>query len=121
MKIYLKRLIWSIFNAFEGIKYGISQQNFFLMILLAVGSLGFGFWLKISYFEWLLLIIVIGFILSLEMLNTVMETTLDFIEPNKSPKIKQIKDIIAGSVFIACLTALIFGAIIFLPKIFALI
>jgi len=55
------------------------------------------------------------------MLNTVMETTLDFIEPNKSPKIKQIKDIIAGSVFIACLTALIFGAIIFLPKIFALI
>lgn len=121
MKISFRRLVRSVFNAFQGIEFACSQQNFFLMILLALGSLILGFWLKITYFEWLVLIVIIGFMLSLEMLNTVVETTLDFIEPNSSNKIRHIKDVIAGAVFIACLMALIIGFLIFLPKIFFLI
>jgi len=111
----------SVFNALEGIKYACFQQNFSLMIFLAVISLILGFWLKISYTEWLVLVVAIGFVLSLEMLNTMVETILDIIEPNKSPKVKQVKDIIAGAVLIACLTALILGFIIFLPKILLII
>ncbi|MFA5360640.1 MAG: diacylglycerol kinase family protein [Candidatus Paceibacterota bacterium] len=120
MKISFKKWFQSVLNAFQGIKYACSQQNFFLMILLAIVSLGFGFWLKISYYEWLAIIIVIGSVLSLEMLNTMVETTLDIIEPNESSKVKQIKDIIAGAVLIACLMALIIGILIFLPKILEL-
>jgi len=117
MKLSFKRLLKSIFNAFQGIKYAFSQQNFFLMLLMAIGTLIFSFWLRISYFEWLVMIFLIGFILSLEMLNTVLERTLDFLEPYISDKVKVIKDLIAGAVFIACLTAIILGFIIFLPKI----
>ena len=117
MKLSFKRLLKSIFNAFQGIKYAFSQQNFFLMFLMAIGTLIFSFWLRISYFEWLVMIFLIGFILSLEMLNTVLERTLDFLEPYISDKVKVIKDLIAGAVFIACLTAIILGFIIFLPKI----
>jgi diacylglycerol kinase len=120
-KISFKMWLRSVFNALEGIKYACFQQNFSLMIFLAVISLILGFWLKISYTEWLVLVVAIGFVLSLEMLNTMVETILDIIEPNKSPKVKQVKDIIAGAVLIACLTALILGFIIFLPKILLII
>ena len=117
MKLSFKKFLKSISNAFQGIKYAFSQQNFFLMFLMAIGTLILAFWLRISYFEWLIIIFLIGSILSLEMLNTVLEKTLDFLEPYISDKIKMIKDLIAGAVFIACLTALILGFIIFLPKI----
>ena len=117
MKLSFKKFLKSISNAFHGIKYAFSQQNFFLMFLMAIGTLILAFWLRISYFEWLIIIFLIGSILSLEMLNTVLEKTLDFLEPYISDKIKMIKDLIAGAVFIACLTAIILGFIIFLPKI----
>jgi diacylglycerol kinase len=117
MKLSFKKLFESIFNAFQGIEYAFSQQNFFLMFFIAIGTLILGFWLQISYFEWLMIIFLIGFILSLEMLNTVLEKTLDFLEPYISDKIRMIKDLIAGAVLIACLTAITLGFIIFLPKI----
>ena len=117
MKLSFKRLLKSVSNAFQGIKYTFSQQNFLLMFLMAIGTLILAFWLRIFYFEWLIIIFLIGSILSLEMLNTVLERTLDFLEPYISDKIKMIKDLIAGAVLLACLTAIILGFIIFFPKI----
>ena len=117
MKLSFKRFLKSIYNASKGIKYVFLQQNFFLMILIAIGTLILGFWLQISYFEWLIIISLIGSVLSLEILNTVLERTLDFLEPYISDNIRMIKDLIAGAVFLSCLTALILGFIIFLPKI----
>jgi len=116
MRISFKRLLRSFFHAFQGIRYVLSQQNFFLMLFISIVILSLGFWLQISYFEWLIIIFLIGFILCLEILNSVLEKTLDFLEPNISDKIKEIKDLIAGAVFLACLTAVILGFIIFLPK-----
>jgi len=116
MKLSFKKLLKSIYHASQGIKYVFLQQNFLLMFLIAIGTLILGFWLQISYFEWLIMIFLIGSVLSLEILNTVLERTLDFLEPYISDKIRMIKDLIAGAVFIACLTALILGFIIFLPK-----
>jgi len=117
MKFSFKKLLDSIYYSFQGIRYSFSQQSFFLMFLVAIGTLIFSFWLQISYFEWLVIIFLIGFILSLEILNTVFERTLDFLEPYISDKVKLIKDLIAGAVFMACLTSIILGFIIFFPKI----
>jgi diacylglycerol kinase len=117
MKLSFRGLLKSVSNASQGIEYAFSQQNFFLMLLIAIGTLILAFWLRISYFEWLIIIFLIGSILSLEMLNTVLERTLDFLEPYISDKIKMIKDLIAGAVLLACLTATILGFIIFFPKI----
>jgi len=117
MKLSFRRLLKSVNHASQGIRYAFSQQNFFLMFLMAIGTLILGFWLQISYFEWLIIIFLIGSILSLEMLNTVLERTLDFLEPYISDKIRMIKDLIAGAVLIACFTAMILGFIIFFPKI----
>jgi len=88
MKLSFKKFLKSIENAFKGIKYVFLQQNFFLMVLITIGTLILGFWLQVLYFEWLIIIFLIGFILSLEILNTVLEKTLDFLEPYISDNIK---------------------------------
>lgn len=78
------------------------------------------FWLKISKFEWLVVVFTIGLVISLEMINSVVERISDFIHPKYNDKIKKIKDISAGAVLITALTALIIGIIIFSTRIFNL-
>ena len=43
---------------------------------------------------------------------------MDFISCQKHPEIKIIKDLAAGGVLVSAITALITGAIIFIPKLF---
>lgn len=120
MKLSLRKWLHSLKYAFEGIKFAINQQNFFLISLIAIIVILFGFYFKLSSTEWLIVILTIGFVLSLEALNTIWEKTLDLLQPYFSPKVKNIKDLVAGAVVIACLTSIIIGLIIFVPKIWNL-
>ncbi len=76
-----------------------------------------GFYFEISNTEWLIQIIAIGLVMSIEGVNTAIEAISDFIHPEKNDKIGFIKDISAGAVFIASIAAVIVGLIIYLPKI----
>ncbi|MNL84876.1 Prokaryotic diacylglycerol kinase [compost metagenome] len=58
----------------------------------------------------------IGLIMSIEGLNTAVEKIADFIHPNYHERIGFIKDIAAGAVFFAALTAIAIGLIIYIPK-----
>ncbi len=75
-----------------------------------------GFYLKISQTEWLFQTMAIGLVMSIEGLNTAVEKIADFIHPNYHERIGFIKDIAAGAVFFAALTAIAIGLIIYLPK-----
>lgn len=68
--------------------------------------------------EMLALVIVIGLVWMAEAFNTAIERIVDFISPSYHREAGIIKDIAAGAVLIAAITAVITGAIIFLPKIF---
>lgn len=76
-----------------------------------------GFLLKISKSEWFAVLLSIGFVLVTEIINTSIENLADFVSPGKDDRIKKIKDLSAAAVFIAAVTALLIGLIIFLPKI----
>ncbi len=76
-----------------------------------------GFYFKISATEWLIQILAIGLVMSIEGINTAIEAIADFIHPDKHKKIGYIKDIAAGAVFIASIAAALAGLIIYLPKI----
>jgi diacylglycerol kinase (ATP) len=54
--------------------------------------------------------------MSVEGLNTAVEKVADFIHPEFHERIGFIKDIAAGAVFFAALTAIVIGAIIYVPK-----
>lgn len=75
-----------------------------------------GFYFKISPTEWMLQIFAIGLVMTAEGLNTAIEEICDFIHPDFNKKIGFIKDVAAGAVFFAAITAVIIGGIIYIPK-----
>lgn len=77
-----------------------------------------GFYFEISNYEWMIQILAIGLVMSMEGVNTAIEEVANFIHPERHDKIGLIKDIAAGAVFIASVFACIIGLIIYLPKIF---
>jgi diacylglycerol kinase (ATP) len=75
-----------------------------------------GFYFEITITEWLFQILALGLVLSIEGLNTAVEKIADFIHPNYHEKIGFIKDIAAGSVFFAAMTAIAMILLIYIPK-----
>ena len=76
-----------------------------------------GFYFQITSTEWLFQILAIGLVLSVEGLNTAVEKVADFIHPNYHERIGFIKDIAAGAVFFAAMTAIAIGLTIYIPYI----
>ena len=75
-----------------------------------------GFYFKITPTEWMMQILAIGLVLSMEGINTAAEEIADFVHPDFHNKIGFIKDVAAGAVFFAAITAVIIGGIIYIPK-----
>lgn len=74
-----------------------------------------GFYVEISTAEWIFQIFAIGLVMSLEGANTAIEEIADFIHPDFHHKIGLIKDLAAGAVFFAAITAVIIGLFIYIP------
>jgi diacylglycerol kinase (ATP) len=73
---------------------------------------------KVSITEAIALVIVTGFVWVAEIFNTAIERIMDFISTEKNSNIKFIKDLAACGVLISSVTAMITGAIVFIPKLF---
>lgn len=86
-------------------------------LLAALVVVVLGFVLKVSSWEWIILILVMGGVFTMELINTSIEKLADLYSSEFNPKIKKIKDLSAGAVLVASITALLIGLIIFLPKI----
>ncbi|MFL2603090.1 MAG: diacylglycerol kinase family protein [Cryomorphaceae bacterium] len=114
----LKGIIIAINGMFFLLKNeeAIKVQSFVFLIIIALG-----FYFEITSKEWIIHIILIGFILTTEALNTVAEKICDLINPKYDERIKLIKDISAGAVSFAVLSSLIILLIIYFPYIKQLI
>lgn len=110
---------------FRSFKYAIrgigivfkEEFNARVHFLAAIVVIVLGFVLKVAWFEWIILILVMGGVFTMELINTSIEGLADLYSTELNPKIKKIKDLSAGAVLVAAITALIIGLIIFLPKI----
>lgn len=108
----------SLKNALNGIKYVLSDgRNVRIQICFAIVAIVLGFVLKISLIEFLILILTIFFVLVSEFINTALENLADLYTTEYNEKVKNIKDIAAGTVTLAAVASIIVGIIIFLPKI----
>ena len=113
-----KRLINSFKYAFEGIYTGLKiEQNMKIHFIIMILVIIFGIILKISKMEWIICIILFAFVISLELINTAIENTVDLITQEKNPKAKIAKDVAAGAVLVSAIASAIIGLIIFVPKI----
>ena len=114
-----KKLRNSFKYAFEGIVEAYkAEQNlkihFFIMTLVIIA----GFIFKISAMEWMVCLLLFAIVISLELVNTAIETTVDIAMPEINEKAKYAKDIAAGAVLFSAIISVIIGLIIFLPKVF---
>ena len=107
----------SIGFAFKGaIKLITTEHSIMVQSSIAVVLIIAGFYFNISHEEWMFQTLAIGLVISIEGLNTAVEKVADFIHPEFHHRIGFIKDIAAGAVFFAALTAIVIGAIIYVPK-----
>ena len=93
------------------------EHNARIHLVAAIIVAVLGWLLKVSHMEAVALTIVIGLVWVTEMLNTCIEKTMDMITLERHPQVKIIKDLAAGAVLIAAITAAMVGAFIFIPKI----
>ena len=117
----MKKFMKSFYYAFCGIKACFkSERNFKVHAATAVAAVIFSFLFKLSAVEWMFIIGSIVSVMTTEIINTAIEKTADFIEPNRNDTIRIIKDMTAGMVLITAIGAFLVACIIFIPKIFSL-
>lgn len=111
--------IKSVGYALEGVVvFFKTQHNALIQTIFAVAAIILGCIWEISATEWCFLIFAIALVFITEMLNTAIEFLTDLASPNIHPQAKKVKDVAAGAVLVAAITAAIIGLIIFLPKMF---
>ena len=114
----IKDRLRSFRYAWNGLKIAWKEEhNFRVHLMAACLAIVCGFLLTVSHYEWLAIIFSIGFVFVCELLNTALENLADFVCPERHPRIKRVKDIAAAAVMLSSITALLIGAIIFIPKI----
>lgn len=109
----LKSMVFAAKGAFKLIttEHSVMVQSSLVVIMTFAG-----FYFEITREEWLFQIFAFGLVLSIEGLNTAVEKIADFVHPDFHEKIGFIKDIAAGAVFFAAITAITIGSIIYIPK-----
>jgi undecaprenol kinase/diacylglycerol kinase (ATP) len=118
----MSSFIKAVQHAAVGIVYFFKQErNGKIQGFIGILAILMGAWLHITAIEWILVILCIAVVIALEMINTAIEKTANFITSEFHPHIKNIKDIAAAAVLWAAICSTIIGAIIFLPKILSII
>lgn len=116
-----KRLINSFKFAIEGIIYAFKyEQNIIVHTLVMFLVIILGIIVKLSYYEWLICLILFGLVIATEMINTSIEAVVDLACPKIDPLAKIAKDTASGAVLVFALTAVVVGIIIFIPRIIGL-
>ncbi len=115
-----ERIVFKFKNAINGIKISmiedrsIKVQVFFMVFAILISLI-----LKVTSFEFIIIIIVSSLVVALEFVNSSIELLSDFATDNKySEVIKKVKDLSAAAVLIGSISALVVGIIIFSKYIF---
>lgn len=110
--------ILSFKYAFAGLIAALKEEPnlkfHFLAGLLVIIA---GVILRISRTDWMIIIFLIGFVISVELTNTAIEAVVDAFTDKEHSGAKLAKDISAGAVLVAAATSAILGIMIFLPYI----
>lgn len=111
-----KHRVLSFKYAVEGIFSAIkTEPNLKIHFIIVLIVILLGWFFMISTLEWIIVITMMGLVISLELTNTAIEAMIDYLIPNIHPVAKKVKDISAGAVLIASISALIIGLLVFLP------
>ncbi len=104
----------SFVYAFQGITALLRREhNAWLHLGAAAGAGALGWALGISRVEWCLVTFAVGSVLTAEAFNTAIEALADAVKPEQNPGVGRAKDLAAGGVLLASLTAAVVGGLVF--------
>lgn len=111
-----KKFLKSLSYATEGLGAAFAtQRNFRLQLAIGALSIILAALLGFSRLEWIILLLAVCFILSVELVNTIVETIVDLVSPDINPRAKLAKNIGAGVVLINAIIIFGVGVLLFIP------
>ena len=113
-----KNLLESFKHAFEGLGFALKTvSNLKIHLLFTLVVILGGFFFRIQPYEWLVCLIFIALVISLELVNTAIEEAVNLSTLEINIRAKHAKDVAAGAVLFSAIISFIVGCIIFLPKV----
>lgn len=113
----MQNFIKSFRYAFEGIIHAVkTERNFKFHLIATVIVITTGLLSDLTSTEWFIILVLIGGVLSLELLNSAIERVVNLVTMERMPLAKQAKDLAAGAVLIFAIMSAIIGLLIFIPK-----
>lgn len=105
--------------AWNGLKEAfIKERNFRIHLCVAIIVIVVSFYVQLTSMEWIVLLFAIFSVLIAELVNSLFERVIDYLDPSYHPHAKIIKDMAAGVVLLTALLSVLIGLILFLPKFF---
>ncbi|MFN8277444.1 MAG: diacylglycerol kinase family protein [Chitinophagales bacterium] len=102
--------------AFKGLGYAIHHQRNIKIHLLATGVVvAAGWYTALSRWEWCAVLLCCAAVISLELMNTALETLTDLVSPHYHELAGRTKDVAAAAVLVFSLFSIVIAAIIFIP------
>ena len=114
--------VWNIFvNSVNGIKwYAKDGKSIILYVFGVILEVIMGIIYHISGLEWTLLVCMLTLILSVELINTAIESVCDLVTKDYNIKIKIAKDCGSAATFVVFCATVAISLVIFIPKIIAI-
>ena len=110
----MKGFFESFKYALKGMRSSIDEQrNLKVQSVVAIITIGAGFYFRITAIEWCVILLVIGFVMGLEMVNSAVESLVDLVTKERKPLAGKAKDVAAGAVLFASIIAVVIGVLIF--------
>lgn len=114
---FFSSMVKSFGNALRGLRIAVrSERSFRIQLVAAFVVIIALFLLPLELWERSILLLVTMIVLVLELLNSSLERLVDLAKPRIHAYAGEVKDLMAGSVLIAALFALILGLLILGPK-----
>ena len=106
----------SFIHAADGIKTAFkTQPNFKIHLTISCFVVLLAYGLKVTNLEWAILFFVIATGLSIELINTAIEYTVDLLTDEYHLLAKYAKDTAAGAMLVYAILSIVIAAVIFLP------
>lgn len=109
--------------AWTGVAYAFqTQRNFRIHIVVGLLAIGLSIFLRLSRVEIAIIGLTIGAVLTMELLNTALESVVDLTVRQTYHELAKIaKDCAAGAVLISALAAVLVAGSLLLPPLIALV
>jgi len=112
----LTKLAKSFKYAFRGFWYVFkNEQNIRIHVIVAFGVIALMIYFQVALWQAIMLFMVITVVIVLELINTIFEKMVDILKPRIHYYAEVIKDVMAATVLVSSIGAVVIGILIFAP------